>query len=293
MKKSSKVLGSVIASAALVMGTAVPAFAEVTTDSAQDSSNKTYAEDGTGSDTEYRLTGSGLSSTGVEARTNSAGVISNSDFDASGASTVINISTYTSQINVTVPLKISVALDTVGGVGYAPSDGKYKIVNKSQVPVKIASADYYINKAAGEVEKWTFGNDTMMVAGKKAIERPNAGTPQGGPGGDAPSIGSMYIKISQYDNNANGGTSAGYYSTTALELADMSSAWVSGQPKPQTSQFGTKTLNWVVAPATTNASTNALVPMELPLKIEAGSSVLKSSGTTTNNAAGIVFTVGL
>lgn len=115
MKKSSKILGSVALSAALVMGTAAPAFAD----------NTEVPNDLT---------------TGDRNVTNGSVTLENTK--ENGASTVVTVSTYTSQLNVTVPLYLPIYLDTAGTDSMVPADGKYYIKNNSPIDVTVSSAKY-------------------------------------------------------------------------------------------------------------------------------------------------------
>lgn len=148
MKKSSKILGSVALSAALVMGTAAPAFAAPNAENAfggQDGNS--YAVDGT--DAVIKQDKNGQSD--------------------SGASTIVTVSTYTSQLNVTVPLYLPVWLDTAGGVGVAPAN--YKITNGSPIEITVDRAEYTL-----EHGKLAFASNLTGVTNKFNIDiAPQAG----------------------------------------------------------------------------------------------------------------------
>lgn len=113
MKKSSKILGSVALSAALAMGTAVPAFAATP--------------------------GNELAFGGAEKNYSTSGTDALIDQE-SGASTIVTVSTYTSQLSVTVPLYLPIWLDTAGQASYAPNN--YSISNGSPIDITVESAEY-------------------------------------------------------------------------------------------------------------------------------------------------------
>lgn len=121
MKKSCKIFSAVALSAVLAMGTAVPAFA--------------YTDTGTDQDT---------GANGI-LRT-----YDKNDLNNGGASTNVNISTYSSAYNITVPLWAPFAVDTEGGAGIAPTN--YYIQNNNESTI-------YVTEVAWEMDNdsdWTF-----------------------------------------------------------------------------------------------------------------------------------------
>lgn len=138
MKKTSKVLGSIALSAALAMGTAVPAFAA---ESYWGEDDATTVEEST-EDATIGLTNN-----------SKTGSIDN-DADGNGASTVIKASTYTSQLSVTVPLAVPLKFDTVGGAGLGPSKNKYYIQNNSSTNISVTEAAFAISDDA--TDDWNF-----------------------------------------------------------------------------------------------------------------------------------------
>lgn len=94
MKKTSKVFASAALSAALALGCAVPAFAEV----------------GATGDTKFDQA---------------------TDATDGSQSTVVNLEATTTQINATVPITVVVSAKIEGGTMITPSAGAYRIVNNS------------------------------------------------------------------------------------------------------------------------------------------------------------------
>ena len=117
MKKSCKIFSAVALSAVLAMGTAMPAFAVTDTDLADNAAN-------VGADTNNMITYDKA----------------NLDANNGGASTNVNISTYSSNYSVTVPLYAPFMLDTAGGDGIAPTN--YGIVNGGDAAVFVVDVKW-------------------------------------------------------------------------------------------------------------------------------------------------------
>lgn len=134
MKKTSKIFGTVALSAVLAMGTAMPAFAI----------NNEGADSGTvTNETTYNT----------------------EELQAGGASTNVNIATYSSNYSVTVPLFAPFMLDTAGGTGMAPTN--YGITNNSDAAVYVTDITWTMN----ETGSWTFGTSLGTDASPMAIEK--------------------------------------------------------------------------------------------------------------------------
>lgn len=119
MKK--QIFGAILLSAALAVGTAMPAFAAGSTDTTGDTGS-------VGSDSDYTI----------------------SSVAGSGGETTVNINTVITQISVTVPLEVGFNAETGGGTVGVPSDGTYKLKNNS------ANDVYIVNIATTGVDsaKW-------------------------------------------------------------------------------------------------------------------------------------------
>lgn len=73
--------------------------------------------------------------------------------------TTVSVETTVSQIDVQLPLAMTIAAPTAGGTTAVPSDGKYKIVNKSIFPIKVAKAE---SQAA---EGWSLASNAFTTPG--------------------------------------------------------------------------------------------------------------------------------
>lgn len=112
MKKTSKLFGAVALSAALAMGTALPAFAETV-------------------------------GVGTGAETSKDGVLSstaNGQVKATGEN-VVNLYGYdvNNQITASIPVSVTVAAPVAGGAIKAPDPALYTITNTGSVPIKVES----------------------------------------------------------------------------------------------------------------------------------------------------------
>ena len=289
MKKSSKIFGSLAVSAALVMGTAVPAFADTTSDTSVD--------------------------TNMDAHTGAQTALTHSGTDKSKGegTTTVNISTYTSQISVTVPLSVQFALDTNGGAGYAPTN--YKIINGTVVPVEVVSAA--ISK--GTDGKYDFGTTASTVSGGTAVGSGTIGdlyadfTPV--PAADTDTTATTHLFLEKdkatqtlgweigakqaggsmtYTWNGSSYTSLDDLKAAIIpELGDSSNAsFINGAADLTALNKAIDKCNTLdstsIAHATAEGSDGSV---ELGFTIKASSSVLKSAEATTNDAAKVVYTV--
>ncbi|WP_165061979.1 hypothetical protein [Adlercreutzia sp. ZJ154] len=153
MKKTSKLLGAIGLSAALAIGTAVPAFAATTQWTDAGNNDETTAlgslvEDGT------------------------KGEIA----DGSNSSTKVHIGTNISQLSVQVPIKLYLATESAGGALIAPSAGTYTIKNyttTADIFVTKVQCDYSTGNAAGK--DWLLVEDGALVgAGVAAADATHA-----------------------------------------------------------------------------------------------------------------------
>ncbi len=275
MKKSSKVLGSVALSAALVMGTAVPAFAD-TLSTETDGSNPTSEDASKQTEVDASFdtaagTAKGAANNFSAIDTMAANKAYSGESGMNGASTVVNVSTYTSQISVTVPLTLPVQLDTAGGVGYAPSEGHYYIANNSTIPLKVSNATYAIKKDSTD---WNFCDESYFNL--TSTSAANLRAPMG-----TVSKGSFVLRLT-----------AQSYNESANTYTDISgSAFVTTGTSANNYNHGNTPLkDWNIAAA---ASTDPSDAKKLPLKVEVASSTLKQSVESAPDAgvAGIVYTV--
>lgn len=129
MKKSCKIFSAVALSAVLAVGTAVPAFAATPNPLPSQDNNQANAY----GDVTY----------------------DKNDLDTSanknaGASTNVNISTYSSAYNITVPLWAPFAVDTEGGAGIAPTN--YYIQNNNESTIYVTEVTWTMDN----VLDWTF-----------------------------------------------------------------------------------------------------------------------------------------
>lgn len=143
MKKTSKLFGAVALSAALALGTAVPAFADPTFNDDQigvDGSNK------------------------VQTATMDAGTTS--------GNTNVFLKTTTTQINATIPLDIVVTANVEGGAMVTPSKEAYKISNNNE------KANLYVKSATATLEgtsnEWKSAMDKTWPAAAVATKDNNA-----------------------------------------------------------------------------------------------------------------------
>ena len=94
MKKTSKLFGAIALSATLAMG-AIPAFAADTVGATED-----------------------IEGTEDDVRT----LDTDADGGAGSPDSIITVSTFTSQISVTLPVALPIVADTAGGAGMAPNN---------------------------------------------------------------------------------------------------------------------------------------------------------------------------
>lgn len=264
MKKSCKIFSAVALSAALAVGTTMPAFAntvtDITGDDLKDASNNTYVNaDGTLNKDYWKD-------------------YDKANLQADGASTNVNIATYSSNYSVTVPLFAPFMLDTAGNDGIAPTN--YGIINGGEAAVFVTDVKWEMT----EDTDWTFGeakgNGTtpMDVVATKAGTKPTM-----------PTYGSFIITLApdntDYVYGSDGTvTTAGTYG----ERVDTIVAAPTGTAANAATDH--KAVKWVVNPddkATTKAdeSFNSIV-----LAIQ-GSKLYKSLENIQTNVAAITYTV--
>lgn len=143
MKKTSKIFGAVVCSAALAVGCAMPAFA----------AGNGYDDGKAGKDTTY---------------SNADGTLKDDTGTATGPKTDINLRTYTDQIDCTLPLKVTVAVDIKGGAITPPTN--YQIKNN------VATSPLYITKLAATADslKWKAAGMGSWSTGTTIPKDPSA-----------------------------------------------------------------------------------------------------------------------
>lgn len=123
--KATKLLGSVALTAALAMGT-VPAFASSTAPSDWENG------------TDQGIGGAGVS-VNNKMITNLTVDNTNANHKTGTGSTAVKASVFDADMQVTIPLQLSVAFASVGSELTCPSDGAYTIVNNGTKGVKITN----------------------------------------------------------------------------------------------------------------------------------------------------------
>ena len=132
MKKTSKIMSAVALSAALAIGTAMPAFAATTSK---------------GTEGEMEMDGSAVKTEEVST-------------DGESGETSVHMKTEVSNISVTVPVKAYLYAETVGGNLGTPSKTAYRLVNTS------TTTDAYIRSIAVDntaASEWLLTTDTTKV----------------------------------------------------------------------------------------------------------------------------------
>lgn len=123
--KATKLLGSVALTAALAMGT-VPAFAS--------SNAPTDWMNGT----DQGIGGAGVS-VNNKMITNLTTDTTNNNHKTGNGSTAVKASVFDADMQVTIPLQLSVAFASIGSELTCPSDGAYNIINNGTKAVKITN----------------------------------------------------------------------------------------------------------------------------------------------------------
>lgn len=123
--KATKLLGSVALTAALAMGT-VPAFAS--------SNAPTDWMNGT----DQGIGGAGVS-VNNKMITNLTADANNTNHKTGNGSTAVKASVFDADMQVTIPLQLSVAFASIGSELTCPSDGAYNIINNGNKAVKITN----------------------------------------------------------------------------------------------------------------------------------------------------------
>ncbi len=121
--KATKLLGSVALTAALAMGT-VPAFASVNAPSDWENG------------TDQGIGGAGVS-VNNKMITNLTTDSTNNNHKTGTGSTAVKASVFDADMQVTIPLQLSVAFASIGSELTCPSDSAYNIINNGDKPVKI------------------------------------------------------------------------------------------------------------------------------------------------------------
>ena len=119
--KATKLLGSVALTAALAMGT-VPAFASVNAPSDWENG------------TDQGIGGAGVS---VNKKMITNLTTDSNNHKTGTGSTAVKASVFDADMQVTIPLQLSVAFASIGSELTCPSDGAYNIINNGDKPVEI------------------------------------------------------------------------------------------------------------------------------------------------------------
>lgn len=256
MKKSRKIFGAVALSAVLAFGTAVPAFA--------DNNN---------------MTGEDVSNT-----TNLAVVNQNSP--AGAANTTINIATYSSHYDVTLPLVLPFMLDQQGGAGVAPTG--YYIKNKgTEAAVEIWDVTWEMSTGnQGDSNfLYTFGTKTGLGNTDAATNGLTA--PATGSGNQAPKYGSFTIEAT----SSTGAT----FSTLGKNISQVTTD-VNGDTLATAkdgARYGHEAFDkgeWVIAK---NDSTGTLAAAHDNITLAiSGTKLTNAPEAAISSVASLVYTVG-
>lgn len=268
MKKSRKIFGAVALSAVLAFGTAVPAFADNNTN---------------------------MTSGDVANTTNVASVNENS----AGGTTTVNIATYSSHYDVTLPLVLPFMLDQQGGDGVAPT-GYYIQNNGKDAAVEVWNVSWEMNNdtanagnrsAAGYY--YTFGSvATLGNTTGKTLFNSGSGTPE---------YGSFTIKAASADASHKDAS----FDTLAKISAGVIGAQhneLGGTAMKDGAFYNYKEFTdggWTIAKATTQTTADATGRTEYTrdnidltisgTKLGSGSSVKED---TIESVAKLVYTIG-
>lgn len=231
MKKSRKIFGAVALSAVLAFGTAVPAFADNNTN---------------------------LNSGDVEQAQNQNGTKEYNENDA-GASTTVNIATYSSHYSVTVPVKLPFMLDQIGGEGISPTN--YYIQNNGEdAAVEVYAVTWELDGAnnqtgAANEYYYTFGKTTGLVNSSPVVQSRYGAT-----------FGSLKdVKYGSFTIEATSGTGAAFNTVATWDDGNGEPAAVTlpdGTTKKDGSRYGTKEFangEWKIAKATTQTTASPAV----------------------------------
>lgn len=247
MKKSRQIFGAVALSAVLAFGTTVPAFANVVDD----------------------ITGDDLQDANYTGMVTEDGENFWKEYDKAnledGASTSVNIATYSSNYSVTVPLFAPFMLDTAGLAGIAPSN--YGIKNGGEAAVFVTDVTWEI--ADGADGGWTFG--AAKSDGTNPLDVVNI---KNGTKPTVPEYGSFVITLTHTD------------SATSVETLVPAPTGTTGTAANNVMK-GTKQVKWKIDPADANHVDGF---NEISLAIE-GSKLFKSLENVQTNVASIVYTV--
>lgn len=259
MKKSCKIFSAVALSAALAVGTTMPAFAntvdDITGDDLQNGNNSAYVNgDGTLNKDYWK------------------------DYDkdalaADGASTNVNIATYSSNYSVTVPLFAPFMLDTAGGTGIAPTN--YGIINGGEAAVFVTNVKWTMT----EDGDWTFGDEANGL-GSDGTPLPVVQKKGGTPGTTTlPTYGSFVITLTPDNEDAanNINTPVNTYVPSPTGTAANAAT-------------ASKTVKWIILPddAKTSKVNESFNNIGLGIM---GSKLFKSLDSIQTSVAAITYTV--
>ncbi len=224
--KATKLLGSVALTAALAMGT-MPAFAQATT-----------TPDKWENGVDQGIGGAGVSSTN-KMITNLTTDSTNTNHKSGTGSTEVKASVFDADMQVTIPLQLSVAFASIGSELTCPTAGTYQIINKGKKAVKItnikATSSYFtldtetVVKAGLSSPSATrqiamvldFGNNQKVDLGEAMKWTPNAGqlSSTGGPGDiNIPAGAPVGINVSGTTNRFQTPMSVGYQIASIMKI---------------------------------------------------------------------------
>ncbi len=223
--KATKLLGSVALTAALAMGT-MPAFAQATAPSEWENG----VDKGIG--------GAGVSSTN-KMITNLTTDSTNTNHKSGTGSTAVKASVFDADMQVTIPLQLSVAFASIGSELTCPTAGTYKIINKGKKAVKITNIKATSSQFTLDTETVVkaglsspsatrqiamvldFGNNQKVDLGEAMKWTPNAGqlSSTGGPGDiNIPAGSPVGINVSGTTNRFQTPMSVGYQLSTIMDI---------------------------------------------------------------------------
>lgn len=256
MKKTSKIFGTLALSAALAFGCALPAFA-VTPDAPE------IADENEGNYTQ-------------------TGTIKDDDTMDATNQTTVSLTTYTSQLSVTVPIALPIVANTGGGDALTPNN--YYIKNNSVPNILIDDANW--NIVTGQDQAWNLGTGEFADgASPEAINYATGNSPT------MPTKGSLYMKLTPgtYDEGASSWTQA-----SGMESLEV--IGTNGSKNKDSSKGSTEGLNWAIkgSGTSTGATEDAKEAEQTQaIRVEASSSMIASETPDATNVIQIKYIVKL
>lgn len=263
MKKTTKMMSTFALSTALAIGCALPAFAAgvgAVEDIEEQEGDTRTLESVVSSDDE------GISLSG-------------------DTSSVITVSTFTSQISVTLPVALPIAVDTVGGPGMAPNNYGFK--NNSVPNIQVTGASWAIEDAAKE--NWNLASaafetpsaddeDASLLEAMKYNSKDGSELNK-----RTPKMGSLHLTLTP------GTYAEGKWTTEANSSLDVAGSTATGTLKGASGE-----LEWTikgteaVAADTTGATSNTQL-----IKVDPSSSIIAGQQNAPADVIKITYTVKL